>query len=211
MSAVEKEIEAVKFLLASFSLNPIEAERSKSIREKFGTNHYLPVYAKFSHEALQKQLEALQFERAVGGTYSHKSGKPGYILGLCMVHWLSSCFKALQGIGQEPFLDSTNQPVSQPQPQLLQIGSTCDNSQDLSRLSSKLAAGISSKSSSCSHSSNLFDDILIQDSSNNSNGLRRRGAPWFLFASFKQWILRVATTNSIKTLLKQLSFFLRTC
>jgi len=60
MSDIENEIEAVKFLLASFFLNPIQAKREQSIAEKYATNNYVAVYADFSKEALQQQLVELQ-------------------------------------------------------------------------------------------------------------------------------------------------------
>jgi len=60
MSAVENEIEAVKFLLASFFLIPTQAERMQSIAEKYVTNEYVAVYARFSEEELKLQLVILQ-------------------------------------------------------------------------------------------------------------------------------------------------------
>ena len=60
MSAVENKIEAVEFLLASFFLKSIQAERVQSIAEKYATNEYVAVYARFSEEELKLQLGILQ-------------------------------------------------------------------------------------------------------------------------------------------------------
>jgi uncharacterized protein (DUF608 family) len=61
MSTVDaNEIEAVKFLLASFFDNPIEAERQLSIVEKAETNAHVKTYADFSKQELKEQLSALQ-------------------------------------------------------------------------------------------------------------------------------------------------------
>jgi len=60
MSDLEKEIEAVKFLLASFFDDPTEAERTGAIREKAVENVQVKVYARMSEAELKQQLVALQ-------------------------------------------------------------------------------------------------------------------------------------------------------
>ena len=60
MSTVEKEIEAVKFLLGSFFGNPEDYERQQSIVEKAATNDHIKTYAEFSEVELREQLTALQ-------------------------------------------------------------------------------------------------------------------------------------------------------
>ncbi len=58
--SVEKKIEAVEFLLASFFGNPKETERERSIAEKAATNEHIKTYGRFSENKLQDQLTALQ-------------------------------------------------------------------------------------------------------------------------------------------------------
>jgi len=65
MSAVEKKIEAVEFLLASFFLIPTQAERMQSIAEKYLTNEHVAVYARFPEEALQHHVGFLQIHLSV--------------------------------------------------------------------------------------------------------------------------------------------------
>ena len=60
MSDVDNKIEAVEFLLTSFFLNPIEADRKQSIAEKYATNTYVAVYADFSKKELKNMLGILQ-------------------------------------------------------------------------------------------------------------------------------------------------------
>jgi hypothetical protein len=60
--SVEKEMEAVKFLLGSFFGSPPENERTELIVEQFETtkNEYLKTYAEFSKAELKGQLIVLQ-------------------------------------------------------------------------------------------------------------------------------------------------------
>ena len=58
--SIEKEIVAVKSLLASFFGNPNEADREIRIREEAVTNEYIKTYAEFSKAELKEQLQALQ-------------------------------------------------------------------------------------------------------------------------------------------------------
>ncbi len=58
--SVEKKIEAVEFLLASFFGNPKEAERECSIVEKAATNEHIKTYASFSKKELIEELAALR-------------------------------------------------------------------------------------------------------------------------------------------------------
>jgi len=60
MSSVEKEIDAIKILLASFFGGPSEAQRQKSIVCKAAENDSVKIYAGYSAEKLQEQLTYLQ-------------------------------------------------------------------------------------------------------------------------------------------------------
>jgi hypothetical protein len=65
--SIEKEIEAVKFLLGTFFGGPLENERTGLITNHFEAtkNEYLKTYAEFSNEELKEQLIALQ--KQLGG------------------------------------------------------------------------------------------------------------------------------------------------
>jgi len=61
MSDLEKKIEAVEFLLASFFKYSNDAsERENAIREKYAENDSVAIYAEFPKEKLQDQLILLQ-------------------------------------------------------------------------------------------------------------------------------------------------------
>ena len=60
--SVEKEIEALKFLLACFFDKPEnEVERYKLIRGKVLENEYVRTYARFSETELKEQLRVLHY------------------------------------------------------------------------------------------------------------------------------------------------------
>jgi hypothetical protein len=60
--SVDKEIEAVKFLLGSYFGSPSESERTDLITNQFQEtkNEYLKTYAEFSKAELKEQLIVLQ-------------------------------------------------------------------------------------------------------------------------------------------------------
>ena len=59
--SIEKEIEAVKFILACFFDEPDNlVERNNLIRGKVGENELIKTYADFSKVELKEQLIALQ-------------------------------------------------------------------------------------------------------------------------------------------------------
>jgi len=60
MPDIEKEIQAVKFLLASFFDDPPEVERKKAITKKAAENEYVKVNARLPEKRLQEQLWFLQ-------------------------------------------------------------------------------------------------------------------------------------------------------
>ena len=64
MSDLEKDIEAVKFLLGSFFGDPSEVDRQALIRAEAAENKYVKTYADFSKEELKGQLRILQAQSA---------------------------------------------------------------------------------------------------------------------------------------------------
>ena len=58
--SVEKDIEAVKFLLASFRRFPNEVNRQTAITDEAKKNECVDIYAEYSCVALMEQLSALQ-------------------------------------------------------------------------------------------------------------------------------------------------------
>eukprot|EP01036_Dinobryon_divergens_P038343 gene38343-50330_t len=70
MSAVEKDIDAVKLILACFFDEPENnVERNKLIRRKVAENENVKTYARFSEAELKEQLRFLQVQ--VSGNYSN--------------------------------------------------------------------------------------------------------------------------------------------
>ena len=60
MSSIDKKIEAVEYLLASFFIHSNdEAEREKAVREKCDENNAVAIYARMSEEKLTEQLVIL--------------------------------------------------------------------------------------------------------------------------------------------------------
>ena len=63
MSAVEKDIDAVKLILACFFDEPENnVERNKLIRRKVAENENVKTYARFSEAELKEQLRFLQVQ-----------------------------------------------------------------------------------------------------------------------------------------------------
>ena len=62
----KKEIEAVKFLLASFFGDPSDAERQASIRAEASENKYVKTYADFSKEELKELLRVFHEQSIIG-------------------------------------------------------------------------------------------------------------------------------------------------
>ena len=56
MSDIEKKIEAVEILMASFFGDPSEDERQASIRAEASENKYVKTYARFTEAMLQEKL-----------------------------------------------------------------------------------------------------------------------------------------------------------
>jgi hypothetical protein len=64
---VEKDIEAVKFILACFFDEPHdEQKRDKLIKEKVLQNDMIKVYGMYSKEKLQDSLQVLQSQVSAG-------------------------------------------------------------------------------------------------------------------------------------------------
>jgi hypothetical protein len=65
LSSIDEEIQAVKFLLASFfKYSNDEAERVKAIKEQCAKNDSVAIYTDFPKEKLQDQLISLQNQRS---------------------------------------------------------------------------------------------------------------------------------------------------
>jgi len=65
MSAIDKKIEAVDFLLASFFIHPNdEVMREMMARDKCAKNDSVAIYARMSEVELKQQLVILQNQRS---------------------------------------------------------------------------------------------------------------------------------------------------
>jgi hypothetical protein len=60
MSAIDKKIDAVEFLLVSFFEYQNDEARVKAIREKCAVNEFVAIYARMTEDKLNEHLVILQ-------------------------------------------------------------------------------------------------------------------------------------------------------